>query len=123
MDVKLTLGVKKYLIKAFMGRWVYLLGLEGWDVKWRTGKKIEGNSAHPPYGDAECFSDQEAKTATIFFDLKRMTSAEKIERTTIHELLHLLHPDKDIDNVALHQFIRRMERTIRRIRLRSGGVI
>lgn len=110
---------KRRLIRAYLRSWQYLLGLEGWQVRWTTGKPIEGNGTSPPYGDAECFPDFDEKKAVIYFNLKRMTSVAKIDRTCLHELLHLLRRNETKEE---HQFIRRLESVIRRVRMRTGRV-
>lgn len=110
---------KKRLIRLYVRRWQYLLGFESWEIRWTTGKPIATEGSPPPYGDAECFPDFDLKRAVIYFNLKRMNSLDKIERTAIHEILHCLSRD---ETKEMHQQIRRLEKTIRRVRLRSGGV-
>lgn len=109
---------KRREIRRYLRLWIYLLGLEAWQVRWRSGHVQGSGGAHAPYGDAECFPDFDRKRARIVFNPRRMTTEEKIERAVIHELLHLWARE---ETEEVHQMIRRAERYIRRIRLRLSA--
>lgn len=111
---------KKHLIRAFLKYWRVRL-IPEWAVLWRSGFVAGGTNGHPPYGHAECYPSYEDKRAFIRFNLLQMSSREKIERTVIHELFHCLTGEEE--SREEHQLIRRLERPIRRIRLRAGEVI
>lgn len=111
---------KKYLFRAWLRRWQYLLGFEKWMIRIRYVYDIPPDfKGEKAYGDAETFSNFEDKTAKIVFNLKRHKTEEKIRRTCIHELLHLV---ADEETKEVHQWIRRLERRLDRVPRRIGGV-
>lgn len=111
---------KRQLIRSYLRYWSLRL-VPGWEVRWTTGKVEGGKNGHPPYGHAEAFPNYEKKRVFIRFNLRWMTSEEKIERTVIHELFHCLTGEEE--SKEEHQMIRRLEKPIRRIRLRVGQVV
>lgn len=113
---------KKHLIRLWLRRWQFLLGLEAWEIKLRYPQVLPPNKPgeEPSKGDAITnVSDFAKKRATIRFALSHMTTTDKIRRTCIHELCHLI---ADEETKEVHQWIRRLERHLDKIPRRIGGV-
>lgn len=104
------------LIQRDLDRWIDLFGLSSWKVTWEL--------CDTPLGKDEPVAVNEyhirrtgSKKAHIKFDRFHLRSAAEIEKTVIHELLHIY--DHGIGNDA-HKLIYRLERPLRRVRMKAS---
>ena len=106
------------LVKRYVERWAYLLGLGAWRITWEVTEKPLVHAGE----EVAAVSDYERKRsgyqwARLRFYGPELTTPAKVEATVIHELLHLF--DRGIGNDA-HKLIYRLERPLRMVRQRAS---
>lgn len=102
------------LVQRYLDRWSYLLGLGKWRITWEVVDR-------PIRPDAPVAVNDHVKkrsgyrTAHIRFDRAQIATPAQVERTVIHELLHLFQHGIGEDAEKL---IERLERPLRLTRQR-----
>jgi hypothetical protein len=101
------------LLQHHMDRWVYLLGLGRWRITWDLVDDLDGGAS---VARNDHFVRRSGyRTAHVRFNRSEVTTAVKIERAVIHELIHLFQ--HGVGNDA-EKLVERLERPLRRVRQR-----
>lgn len=103
-------------IQRDIDRWVYLLGLGAWRITWEVVDGPIGRDGPVARNDHFVYRNGYRK-ARVRFDRSQLTSPAQVERTVIHELLHLFQHGIGNDSEKL---IERLERPLRRMRQRMS---
>lgn len=116
----MTRTERREIIKAELERWVFLLGLEGWTIRWQAVKTLGPWRPRPPYNDAVIWVNRPNRSAFVRISLAHATSRRKIQRTVTHELQHIF--EDTVENNT-HQMIRIMSIRLVMVAERAGRVI
>ena len=103
-------------VQRHLDRWIYLLGLGSWKITFEISDKPL--DADVSVADNHYYIRRTGRRdAHIRFDAFRLRTHAQIEKAVVHELLHLY--DHGIGNDA-HKLIYRLERPLRRVRMKAS---
>jgi len=105
-------------VQRHLDRWIYLLGLGSWKITFEiTAKPIDREVS---VADNHYYIRRTGRReAHIRFDAFGLRTHAQIEKAVLHELLHLLDHGLG-DSEALHKYIYRLERPLRRVRMKAS---